>query len=394
MSEHLDAGLRHLSLVLALRCLPFCVGALFAPRLHPLARAGAALAYAALAAYACAVGLFGSLLWLVIGALYYLSLCLFADRLSNGLADGRVSRAGAFVLIAFAVLVVPGVLVPGIAVVTFLAFGWELCLRAFSYCVETAYERGPRPGLRARLFFLLVDPTLLYTARARRVNAAPAVRGSLLRAGFGAGVLLFNIVALRPVSSLVQMNAAQAGSGWLGALSWLLYGVLRFLTEYAAHSGAASVQIGLMRSAGYRIAERYDYPLLARSPAELWRRWNTYVRMWLEAYVFYPAARRLRRRLPPTAAMALATALTLLASGLLHDLFVFAGWQRLSLSYTALFVASALVLLGFRSAAGMGTRALHALGWAAVLRSAVPAVASRAALASFVVAAAIAWGER
>jgi D-alanyl-lipoteichoic acid acyltransferase DltB (MBOAT superfamily) len=134
--------------------------------------------------------------------------------------------------------------------------------------------------------------------------------------------------------------------------SWILtssvsLGLLRLVSEYAAHSGLAHVQIGLMRSIGWSVPERYLYPLFASSPSDFWRRWNVYVRTWLDAYVFFPSAARIRRAIGRRAAGPLAVVVTLIASGLLHDVFVLGASHVVTLKYTTLFAAGAAVIVSW-----------------------------------------------
>src|ERR1700730_9647811 len=77
---------------------------------------------------------------------------------------------------------------------------------------------------------------------------------------------------------------------------FLSYGALQALNLYFAHSGLSSIQIGLIRLLRYQIPERYNYPFLAKSPQEFWRRWNIWLASWAKRYLFFPTAFLLRRR--------------------------------------------------------------------------------------------------
>ena len=110
----------------------------------------------------------------------------------------------------------------------------------------------------------------------------------------------------------------------LPLLSLVLFGALRALSEYAAHSGLASIQIGIMRQLGYQVPERYNYPFLASSPLDFWRRWNTYVGGWLRQYVFMPGMMFAGRRTRAPWAMAVVLTVVFVVSGLLHDIYGYA----------------------------------------------------------------------
>jgi len=168
--------------------------------------------------------------------------------------------------------------------------------------------------------------------------------------------MMANAALLRPLARYVGGGGLSA---WVPAqvlgLGVALHGVLRLLTRYAAHSGLASLQIGLTRCAGWQVPERYDFPLLARSPMDFWRRWNTYVRVWLEAYVFLPLATAVARRSRSRAAQAVVAFSVLVASGLLHDGYLFAGEHVASTRFTRLFLAAGLVALLWRLGGGVST---------------------------------------
>jgi D-alanyl-lipoteichoic acid acyltransferase DltB (MBOAT superfamily) len=109
--------------------------------------------------------------------------------------------------------------------------------------------------------------------------------------------------------------------------AWVLpLGFVRFAREYAAQSGVASIQIGCMRMLGYRIPERYRWPIFARSPADFWRRWNTYVGGWARTYVFFPLglaiAKHRRRGTAKLFVVGGAILGTFGVVGVLHDAFL------------------------------------------------------------------------
>jgi len=179
--------------------------------------------------------------------------------------------------------------------------------------------------------------------------------------------------------------------GWPVAVGLAALGALRFLAEYAAHSGLASIQIGLTRRVGWQVPERYDFPLLAKSPMDFWRRWNTYVRVWLEAYVFLGAATAVARRTRSRAAQILVAMVVLVASGLLHDGYTFAGELVASTHTTRLFVAAGLAALAWRVAGGISSRLRATLpGRAAGWYEASATVTSHVLLVSGL-AAAMVW---
>ena len=342
--------------ILAFRLVPFVAYALFASR---VGRAGKLVA----------VGLFLGLLGLLhaVGGNIYepglrtpLALVYFALAACGvyGLRDllerRRLSKPALFALLAAMFVAVPAVLVPSSVVLATLVVGWDAMFAGYSYCVDNASSRK-RPSLRDCLFFMLVNPTLVYSERGERV-AEPALRArSLGRVSLGVLTMLAQDAVLLGATALSADAAIFRAMG--GAGDYFAFTVVqssRGLGMYLAHSGLASMQIGLMGLVGYQVPERYHYPFLATGPADFWRRWNIWLGSWAKRYLYYPSALKLGRRFRrqrPEVAKALALAGTFLAIGVLHDFATY--WSRLhapqangiSIVVTAAFAFMVLVFL-------------------------------------------------
>jgi hypothetical protein len=209
------------------------------------------------------------------------------------------TSSGIFVGSAMLFLGLPGVLIRTPTSMTTSAIGFELMFAAHSYAFEQTRARQ-RASLGEALVFLLVNPTLVYPAR----GIDHGVSQWSLRGGGRAliGVLGILVASLAPASVAV-------GAQWLnvstvsrlpgGALvTYSIVLIAQLFAEYLGHSSLASYQIGTMRLFGYDLPERYNYPFLARTPDELWRRWNLYIGAWLQRYAYLPLAMRYQRRLP------------------------------------------------------------------------------------------------
>jgi hypothetical protein len=198
--------------------------------------------------------------------------------------------------------------------------------------------------------FLLVNPLLVY----RRLSLVDHPN-SLRWRGFGRVLLgigvLFAYHAL--VLALPFTGLAYDGqrivfddlAGYRGFVSMM---AANLVVLYLAHSGLASLQIGCMRLLGYDIPERYRMPFLARSPDDLWRRWNTYLGAWLKRYVFAPSAVALLRRRRRWSAAAARTAPivgTFALCGLMHDLAIDLRSSSLGAGGTLAFGFAALSIL-------------------------------------------------
>ena len=98
--------------------------------------------------------------------------------------------------------------------------------------------------------------------------------------GIGKKVLLANNIGL-----LWEAASAQAAptvlTAWLGVIA---YG----FQIYFDFSGYSDMVIGLGRMLGFRFLENFNYPFLADSITDFWRRWHISMGTWFRDYVYIP----------------------------------------------------------------------------------------------------------
>jgi len=97
----------------------------------------------------------------------------------------------------------------------------------------------------------------------------------------------------------------------LSGTQWLVIVLAPALVLYVMESSFAGVQLGVSRVFGVHGTENFRYPLLARSPREVWHRWNITVSQWLRDYAYIPLGGGRQRRY-------LNTLLVFVYCGLLH----------------------------------------------------------------------------
>lgn len=68
---------------------------------------------------------------------------------------------------------------------------------------------------------------------------------------------------------------------WLGLVCY----TLQIYFDFSAYSDMA---IGLMRMFGFRILENFNYPYIAQSVREFWRRWHISLSNWFRDYLYIP----------------------------------------------------------------------------------------------------------
>lgn len=303
----------------------------------------------------------------VAGVLHYVASTCVLYCLIAWLRSGRITRGALLTLAAALYLFLPALVAPGIAPSSFLILGFEAVFSIYSYCVEHS-KRSGAPRLGECLFFVLVDPTLVYVECSRRV-AAPALHGAgLLRLTWGVLGLVAGQILLVPLAAIAPRNAGTTLTEVRGLVALAPFTALQFLTTYVQHSSLASFRIGLMRQLGYLTPECYRYPLLATSPADFWRRWNVLLGDWIRRYVYLPLTLRIGRSLgilAPVWSKALGVALAFAIVGLIHSVYVYAESFSVNFAWIGWFSFHGVLLIAW-------------IGGAAALRKLVPRLSSTA----------------
>ena len=114
------------------------------------------------------------------------------------------------------------------------------------------------------------------------------------------------------------------------------YLILAFFLFYLDFSAYSDIAIGSSRLMGLKIAENFNWPILATNPAVYWKRWHMSLSGWCQSYVYLPVIGLTRN--PYMAVFAAFTAIGLwhagnwnwLAWGLYHATVVtlFQAWAR------------------------------------------------------------------
>jgi len=81
-------------------------------------------------------------------------------------------------------------------------------------------------------------------------------------------------------SAMASANLSCVGS-WLGILAFTLQ-------IYFDFSGYSDMAIGLARMIGFEFKENFNYPYIADSVTEFWRRWHISLGTWFRDYVYIP----------------------------------------------------------------------------------------------------------
>ncbi len=98
--------------------------------------------------------------------------------------------------------------------------------------------------------------------------------------GLGKKVLLANGIGLL-FTQITSLKALTVVSSWMGILAYAFQ-------IYFDFSGYSDMAIGLGRILGFHFPENFNYPYIAKSITEFWRRWHMTLGSWFREYVYIP----------------------------------------------------------------------------------------------------------
>lgn len=183
------------------------------------------------------------------------------------------------------VVPVPQVTLPiGISFFTFQGLSYVIDV----YRGDAAVQRDPLKLALYIAFFpqLVAGPIVRYTTVAEEIDerhesvsefSAGAVRFLF---GLGKKMLLANAVA-RIADAAFAAVMPSVLFAWLGAVAY----TFQIYFDFSAYSDMA---IGLGRMFGFHFLENFNYPYVARSVTEFWRRWHISLGSWFRDYVYIP----------------------------------------------------------------------------------------------------------
>lgn len=190
-------------------------------------------------------------------------------------------------LTGFNALPLPGIRLPiGISFFTFMGMSYLVDIYRRQLRAETNLNTF---ALYITLFpHLIAGPIVRYSDIAKelverfvsRAEFAAGVRRFII--GFGKKMLIANTVAF-PADSIFNAPTEQltAGLAWLGLVCYTLQ-------IYFDFSGYSDMAIGLAKMFGFHFPENFDYPYIADSITNFWRRWHISLSTWFRDYLFFP----------------------------------------------------------------------------------------------------------
>jgi alginate O-acetyltransferase complex protein AlgI len=184
----------------------------------------------------------------------------------------------------------------GISFYTFQALSFLVDI----YRKTVSMDRNPvRFGLYMTLFpKLITGPIIPYHNLGKQISAkriismddfSEGVKRFVM--GLGKKVLVADTLAV-PVNQIFAVPSAElnAGVAWVGI-------ILYTLQIYFDFSGYTDMAIGIGRMCGFKLPENFNYPYVATSIKEFWRRWHISLAHWLRDYLFLPIAYAVSRKI-------------------------------------------------------------------------------------------------
>lgn len=101
---------------------------------------------------------------------------------------------------------------------------------------------------------------------------------------FGLGKKIFlanNMAIIADKVFAMPANELSVTLSWLGIIAYTLQIFFDF-------SGYSDMAIGLGRMFGFHFLENFNYPYIARSVSDFWRRWHISLSSWFRDYVYFP----------------------------------------------------------------------------------------------------------
>lgn len=169
--------------------------------------------------------------------------------------------------------------------------------QSVSYCVDVYRKKAKvqkNPfyvGLYIALFpQLIAGPIVRYESIALQIESRTETKEEFAEGverflvGICKKVLLADVMAIfaeRIFGMVVKGNSIATSMAWLGAIAF----TLQIYFDFSAYSDMA---IGLGKMFGFTFEENFNYPYVAKSVTEFWRRWHISLSTWFRDYVYIP----------------------------------------------------------------------------------------------------------
>ncbi|MFK8103466.1 MAG: MBOAT family protein [Saprospiraceae bacterium] len=167
--------------------------------------------------------------------------------------------------------------------------------QAMSYLIDLYYRKHPvqRNPFHLALYIALF-PQLIAGPIVRYIDVYAQIKQrSQSLEQYASGLRRFMIGLAKKVliadslGLMTDIIFALPADEWTVALAWL--GMLCYsLQIYFDFSGYSDMAIGLGRVLGFKFIENFNYPYIAQSIQDFWRRWHISLSTWFRDYLYFP----------------------------------------------------------------------------------------------------------
>jgi D-alanyl-lipoteichoic acid acyltransferase DltB (MBOAT superfamily) len=163
-----------------------------------------------------------------------------------------------------------------------------------SYVLDVYYRKAPvqRSLINTALYIslfpqLIAGPIVRYETVAREINDRKETGNDFSDGivrfilGLGKKILIANYMGFITDRIFALNGELSVAAAWLG-------GIACPLQFYFDFSGYSDMAIGLGRMFGFHFHENFNYPFIATTITDFWRRWHISLSSWFRDYVYIP----------------------------------------------------------------------------------------------------------
>jgi alginate O-acetyltransferase complex protein AlgI len=155
---------------------------------------------------------------------------------------------------------------------------------------------GRLASFRDATFYLLFFPQLVAGPIVKAHDFLPQIGRKrfrdidwiLVRRAMVTGFFLKMFVADNLAEQTVPLALGTAGEMSMGSLNLMSLVYAYSMQIFADFAGYSLIAVGLSALFGYRLAANFNFPYLATSVTDFWRRWHISLSSWLREYLYIP----------------------------------------------------------------------------------------------------------
>lgn len=165
--------------------------------------------------------------------------------------------------------------------------------QAMSYCIDVYRDKdaGPAGFIDVMVYILLfpqlvAGPIVKYNSISRQLKSRTIsvrnIQEGITRFIYGLSkkMLLANTLAVGADHCFGLGNSLDSWSAWLGAVCYMLQ-------IYFDFSGYSDMAVGMGKMFGFTFPENFNYPYIATSIRDFWKRWHISLTSWFREYLYF-----------------------------------------------------------------------------------------------------------